>query len=126
MKMRVSVNVAEILRRRGLGDSDRARILLASEVARLSDPYVPMQSGALKNSSQIENGGRKLIYPGPYAHYQYEGEVMAGTAPKQYTGKSLTYQGAPMRGKQWDKRMMADRGGDLTRRFAKLIGGKPK
>ena len=126
MKVRVSVNAAEILRQRGLGDSDRARVLLASEVARFSDPYVPMQSGALKQSSQVENGGRKLIYPGPYAHYQYEGEVMAGAAPKQYTGRPLTYQGAPMRGKQWDRRMMADRGDDLTRRFAKLIGGKKK
>ena len=50
-----------------------------------------------------------IIYPGPYAHYQYVGEGMAGRAPKHYTGQPLTYHGGALRGKQWDKRMMADR-----------------
>ena len=51
--IRRSSDTADILRRRGLGDSNKARIMLASEVARKCGPYVPKQSGVLKNSSQI-------------------------------------------------------------------------
>lgn len=136
MKVKVNVDTADILRRRGLGDSNKARIMLASEVARKCGPYVPKQSGALKNSSQIADNGRKLIYPGPYAHYQYEGVLMVSENTgstyarkgerKRSTGKPLTYHGAAMRGKQWDKRMMADRKDDLTQWYARLIGGKAK
>ena len=126
MKVKVDISPAAILRSRGLGDSNRARVFLANEVARLSDPYVPMQQGTLKNTREIAGDGRTATYPQPYAHYQYTGEVMAGRAPKQYTGKALTYHGAPMRGPNWDKRMLADRKGDLTQSVARFTGGKPK
>ena len=62
-----------------------------------------------------------IIYPGPYAHYQYVGEVMAGRAPKHYTGQAINYHGAPMRGKQWDKRMMADKGKEVERNFENYL-----
>lgn len=126
MKVKTDIRPAVILRARGLGDSDRARVFLANEVARLSDPYVPMQQGILKNTKQIAGSGRTITYLGPYAHYQYVGEVMAGRAPKHYTGKPLTYHGAPMRGPEWDKRMMADRRDDLVQSVANYVGGKPK
>lgn len=126
MKVKTDIRPAAILRARGLGDSDRARVFLANEVARLSDPYVPMQQGILKNTKQIAGSGRTITYLGPYAHYQYVGEVMAGRAPKHYTGKPLTYHGSPMRGPEWDKRMMADRKDDLTQSVANHVGGKPK
>ena len=51
---------------------------------------------------------------------------MAGRAPKHYTGKPLTYHGAPMRGREWDKRMLADRRDDLVQSVAGYVGGKPK
>lgn len=126
MKVKTDIRPAAILRARGLGDSDRARVFLANEVARLSDPYMPMQQGILKNTKQIAGSGRTITYLGPYAHYQYVGEVMAGRAPKHYTGKPLTYHGAPMRGPEWDKRMMADRKDDLKQSVANYVGGKPK
>lgn len=126
MKVKTNISPASILRARGLGDSGRARVFLANEVARLSDPYVPMQQGTLKNTRQIAGDGRTITYSQPYAHYQYFGEVMAGRAPKHYTGKALTYHGAPMRGPDWDKRMMADRKDDLTQSVANYVGGKPK
>ena len=126
MKVKTNIQPAAILRARGLGDSDRARVYLANEVARFSDPYVPMQQGTLKNNRQIAGDGRTITYSQSYAHYQYTGEVMAGRAPKHYTGKSLQYHGAPMRGANWDKRMMADRKDDLTQSVAQYVGGKPK
>lgn len=124
--MKIDINPATILRARGLGDDNGARKHLASTVARLSDPYVPMDTGTLKNSKQIDSEGRTLTYPGPYAHYQYHGEVMAGRAPKQYTGRPIDYHGGPMRGPEWDKRMMADRGDEVTEELAKYVGGKKK
>ena len=123
MKVTVDINTAKIMRERGLGGDNRAQLYLASEVKRLSDPYVPMQSGVLKNTAVIAADGSSITYVQPYAHYQYYGEVMAGRAPKQYTGKKLTYSGAPMRGAQWDKRMMADKSKELVSNLEKFIGG---
>lgn len=120
--VKVDVDTAKIMRARGLGGDNRAQVYLASEVKRLSDPYVPMQQGLLKNMAVVASDGSTLTYTQPYAHYQYYGEVMAGRAPKQYTGAPLTYHGAPMRGKQWDKRMMADKGDELPKNLKAYIG----
>lgn len=113
VKVKVDIPTAKILKSRGLGSDTGARKFLASEVKRLSDPYVPMQQGALKNITTIAADGSQLVYTQPYAHYQYYGQVMGGRAPKHYTGDALSYHGAPMRGPNWDKRMLADKSGDL-------------
>lgn len=145
MSVKINVNSLAILNSRGLGSSTRARKHLASTVGRLCDPYVPMSAGSgahMKNQRQVvkaENSGAVvLIYDGPYAHYQYKGEVMgpnytngkgrfwSGKAPKYYTGRAIQYHGAPMRGKEWDKRMMADRGDEVIDDLAKFVGGKRK
>ena len=137
MKLSVEIdfNSAEILRQRGLGGDNRAQKYLASEVKRLSDPYVPMHSGTLKNTAVIAGNGSSLTYIQPYAHYQYTGKVMgpnyltedgewrSGRAPKHYTGAALEYSGGGMRGPQWDKRMMADKSEELVRNLKTFIGG---
>lgn len=122
MKVKVDINTAEILRARGMGGDNRGQVYLASEVKRLSDPYVPMQQGLLKNTAVVSADGKTITYGQPYAHYQYYGEVMAGRAPKQYTGEKLTYHGAPMRGPRWDKRMLADKSDELVRNIQTYIG----
>lgn len=121
--VKVDINTAKIMQARGLGGDNRARVYLASEVKRLSDPYVPMQQGFLKNQAVVSSDGSTLTYTQPYAHYQYKGEVMAGRAPKKYTGAKLTYNGGPMRGPQWDKRMMADKSEEIVKNLEKFIGG---
>ena len=123
--MKVSVKVdfdtKKILAARGLGSSNKVQKYLASEIVRLSDPYVPMQQGALKNQRQIASDGSQIVYTQPYAHYQYYGEVMAGRAPKQYTGKKLTYNGAPMRGARWTERMLADKSHEIEKNIENYI-----
>ena len=128
MKVNVTsnINAAQILRSRGLGTNNDTRLILASEIVRLSDPYVPMQQGTLKNTVQIAADGSEIVCNQPYAHYQYYGEVMAGRAPKHYTGRAIRYHGAPLRGKEWDKRMMIDRGREVAEAVAKRVGGKAK
>lgn len=119
--VKVNINTAKIMRKRGLGGDNGAQKFLASEVKRLCDPYVPMQHGILKANATIAADGSAVIYHQPYAHYQYYGQVMAGRAPKHYTGDKLNYHGAPMRGAQWDKRMMADKSGELTKSLEAYI-----
>ena len=115
MSVKIDISKAEILKNLGLGGNDKVRKYLASQVKRLCDPYVPMQQGLLKNTATIAGDGSYIVYSQPYAHYQYYGKVMAGRAPKQYTGDDLTYHGAPMRGPQWEKRMLADKKQDLVK-----------
>ena len=125
----VNITPSKILAKRGLGSDNKARKYLATSVAKYCDPYVPMSAGAgahLKSQKQIAPDGSKVTYPGPYAHYVYVGLAMVGRAPKSYSGRALNYHGAPMRGKEWDKRMLADRGGDLKRDFAAYVGGRAK
>ena len=115
VKVKIDIPTAKILKSRGLGSDTGARKYLASQVKRLCDPYVPMQQGTLKNNATVAGDGSNIVYTQPYAHYQYHGKVMAGRAPKHYTADDLTYHGAPMRGPQWDKRMLADKSQDLER-----------
>ena len=112
----VNIDAERILKKLGLGQSKEAQRFLAEDVERLCQPYVPMSAGSgahMVNAARVTDDS--IIYPGPYAHYQYVGEVMAGRAPKHYTGKAIEYHGAPMRGKEWDKRMMADKGDEVKR-----------
>lgn len=125
----VNIQPSKILAKRGLGQDNKARKYLATTFAKYCDPYVPMSAGAgahMKNAKEIASDGSSVTYPGPYAHYQYVGLAMIGTAPKSYSGRSLSYNGAPMRGSQWDKRMLADRGRDLLKDLAAYVGGRAK
>ena len=132
MKVKVDISPAKILASRGLGGDKAAQKYLASEVKRLCEPYVPFQQGTLARSAVIAADGSQLVYPGPYAHYQYEGKVYgpnytngeifwSGKAPKKPTGEKLTYSGGPMRGPQWDKRMLADKSREIERNLETFI-----
>lgn len=121
MKVKVNIDAKKILASRGLGSSDKVQKYLASEVKRLSDPYTPMQSKNLMNLAQIAADGSEIVYTQPYAHYQYYGEVMAGRAPKEYTGRKLTYNGAPNRGARWVERMLIDKRKDIEKSVETFI-----
>lgn len=129
MKVNVKVNIDcnKILQSRGLGKDGTAAKYLANLVARYSDKRVPFQDGYLKNHHPItvQNGAAILEYIADYAHYQYHGQVMAGRAPKHYTGKALTYNQAPTRGSKWDVRTMQADGKRIVADFAKFVGGGP-
>lgn len=123
------IDTGAILKAHGLGDSDKAIKKLGNTIARYADKRVPMQFGTLKNSKQIviSNGHNGyIVYAGPYAHYQHENKAMAGRAPKHYTGKALTYHGAPTRGAKWVDRTMQEDGKRILSDYAKTVGGKIK
>ena len=102
-----------------------AQMYVDSEVLRLSDPYVPFQSGMLKISGQLGTviGSGLVVYNAPHAKYQYYGLVMVGRAPKTLTDKPLTYHGAPKRGKLWFERMKADHKQQILAGARRKAGG---
>lgn len=117
-----------------LDNITQARVLIATQFERLCQPYVPMsaESGAhFATRSQVSQDGKTVTYPGPYAHYDYVGEVYGPNIPimhggipagffsppgrkKSPTGREMEFHGAPMRGKEWDKRMIKDFVSSLT------------
>lgn len=126
-KIRLEMDSAhKILSKRKLGKGGEAQKKLLTEIRRATDPYVPKDTGHLKNTSRIVPSKGQLIYPGPYARYQYYGKVMTGRAPKKVTNKKLKYAGAPMRGSHWATRAWAARGDAIVKAVAGMIGGKAK
>lgn len=68
------------------------------EVLRVTEPYVPMNTGLLRRSAQMASniGGGELDWSTPYAAVQYYG-----------TSDSRSY--SPLAGGHWGERMKADR-----------------
>jgi hypothetical protein len=48
-----------------------------------SKPFMPFLTGSLQQRSYVADGGRQVIFPGPYARYLYGGVVMVDSV----TGK---------------------------------------
>lgn len=108
--------VKKILSRRNLEERGRAQQFFTDEVARMSNPYVPFKSGALKDSQvTISNG--KIEYKAPYARRQY------------YSNSGNGKQGANkggIRGKRWTERMWADKSSEIVKSVAIFVGGKSR
>lgn len=94
-----------------------AELFLANEVARSCDPYIPMQTGTLKNTKQIIQtaSGTVLKYTQPYARRQY----YSGRAPG---GGNY----GPLRGRYWFERAKTDHRPEWLRSTAAYTGGTVK
>lgn len=107
VRINIQIDPAQkILLKRSLNKNGQAQRFFTHEVRRLSDPYVPMKTGTLKNTA-IESVD-KITYIQVYAKQQY-----------------YFNRGYGLRGKFWDKRMMADRGPEVVKAVADFTGGKP-
>lgn len=93
--------------KRHLNKNGQGQRFFTHEVRRHADPYVPFRQGVLKNTA-IEKV-TSIEYGQPYARKQY------------YENK-----GNGLRGKNWDKRMFADRGPEIVKAVANYCGGKAK
>lgn len=100
---------------------ERAQFAFSQKVAATVDPYVPFDTGMLKNSVQTASDfkGGMLVYNTPYARRQYylhpQGEGLHGDSR--------------LRGSYWGQRALADHKEELVR-FAKAaarneLGGDP-
>lgn len=93
---------------------DSAQKYVDSEVLRLSDPYVPMQTGMLRKSGILGTvvGSGTVQYVAPYAKRQY------------YRKRIIGSRTGPLRGPLWFERMKADHGKQIIAGAKKIGGGK--
>ena len=86
---------------RGMADkleNDRAFwTFAASEWHRLYAPYVPFESGTLRDSVTIEP--KTITHNAPYAHYQYTGDVYGPNYPITQNGVQVGFFSTPNRPK---------------------------
>lgn len=82
-----------ILKSRNLDTGGKAQQYVDSEVLRLSEPFIPRDTGALINSGIVNTqiGSGEVKYNTPYARRWYY--------------MPASFQGAPMRGNYWFERM---------------------
>lgn len=90
--------------------SEKMAHVVAIQVMKDTDKYVPFLTGSLARRARVE--GSKIIYGGPYARYQHEGKVMVGPlhGPKHATDKDLVYtkQHHQKAGARWFDRSKKD------------------
>lgn len=87
----------------GFGEKGKAELFLANNAFRRMEKYVPRDTGALATTAIVEPGA--VTYIQPYAHKQYT------------TNKG----GKGLRGKYWDKKMMANERQVLAREFENYV-----
>lgn len=97
--------IEKILLKRKLNKNGKAQRFFTSEIARLSDPYVPFRQGMLKNTVRV--GVDKITYVQPYSKKQW------------YENK-----GNGLRGKEWTIRMWNCRKSEIIGSVARYTGGK--
>lgn len=105
-RIRLEMDPADrILLKRKLNKNGEGQRFFTHQVRTLSDPYVPFLNGPLKNTAQELVD--RIEYIQPYARRQY-----------------YENNGTGLRGKEWDKRMWADRGEEIVDATAEYCGGK--
>ena len=62
---------------------EAAQWWLGEQVLQGCRALMPLLTGSLQQRSRVEDGGRRVVFPGPYARYLYMGRVMVDRA----TGK---------------------------------------
>lgn len=99
----------KLIAKRGIEVGGEVQKYIDSEVLRLTDPYVPFDSGKLKESGTIHTkiGSGNVVYKTPYARRQY-----------------FENKGKGLRGRQWFHRMKADHRDTILRGAAKKAGAK--
>lgn len=93
----------------------RAQKYVDSEVLRLCAPYIPLDSGTLKNSGTLHTriGTGEVVYQTLYARRWYY--------------EPANFHGRPLRGNRWFDRML-NRGGRMSifAGIARITGGTGK
>ena len=134
MAFKLNVNikmnpVSQIIKDHNLELDGKANRFLRDEVYRLYEPYVPSDIGELYREVTYPSN-HEIKHTSPYSHYHYKGILMLAKngscyvgfgKRKYYTKTKMTYQGAPKRGPNWDKRMKNDRGKEVCKDLERYI-----
>lgn len=147
-KINFSADEQERLSRLGLQKSGPAQKLLDKLVVDWNQQYVPFETGTLARSPYAATafGSGYVVYPGPYAHYLYYGEVYGPNIPiidsdsglihwispkgkkKHPTGKQLQYSTEmnALAGSHWFERMKADHLNDIVKEVEGFVRNQHK
>ena len=118
------------------GNMDTAQWWLGEQVLADCKPNMPFRAGNMTQNSKTEDNGRKVVFPGPYAHFLYVGLVMVDPdtgspwaqegAHKVYTDRRLQYttQFNPKATHHWFEEAKAQHGSYWVGRVKQIIGGK--
>ncbi|WP_300733628.1 minor capsid protein [Pseudomonas sp.] len=98
---RVKINLDPIAILNNHGYPDKARLFLANEIVKVSEPYTPERERYLIRSATIIEGGRAIEYNTPYAR-------------KLWYGDDFNFKGAPVRGSRWVERAIASNGNQIV------------
>lgn len=128
---RLNLNIGDLKNAHGLGPGGTVQMAIDNAVISYSMQYVPWETGSLAKSPYraSQPGSGQVVYPGPYARYQYYGQVYGPNIPvfdddsgvptrffsppgqkKHPTGRELQYNKDtnPLAGSFWFERMKAD------------------
>lgn len=140
-------DTAALLQRFNLEKGGGVQQVIDAKVIEFNEDYAPWDNGTLAKSAYgaTQIGSGKVIYPGPYAHYMYYGEVYGPNIPvfedgsgvptrffsppgrkKHPTGRALQYKTDvnPLAGSFWFERMKADRMQDIIQEAENAAGIK--
>lgn len=150
IKAHFQLHSKDLLLSRGLNKGGVVQQVIDKSVIDFSLPYCPWDTGTLAKSPYAVTtiGSGRVVYPGPYARYQYYGEVYGPNIPvfeddsgeptrffsppgqkKHPTGRSIDYsksraKNGPLAGSFWFERMKADRGKDIVKEATDVARGK--
>lgn len=79
----------QMIKKLGLNQRGAVQVAVAQEALRLCDPLVPFDTGVLKQSAHIADGGETIVWEQPYAKYQYYGMLMVD--PKYKKGAMFSH-----------------------------------
>ena len=144
----ITPQVNDLLRKFNLESGGKVQQVIDNLVISYCEMYTPWDTGSLAASPRSASviGSGEIIYPGPYAHYQYYGEVYGPNIPifddsssgeptgffsppgqrKNPTGRELQYDTStnPLAGPFWFERMKADHVDDLVEEARKVAIGR--
>lgn len=138
---------SDLLKKHNLEKGGLVQQTIDKSVIDWCQQYTPWQTGLLSTSaySATTIGSGRVIYPGPYAHYMYYGEIYGPNIPvfdddsgvptrfysppnqkKHPTGRMMEYSQDvnPLAGSFWFERMKADHKEDILREAKKVAGAK--
>ena len=148
--MFITPRVNKLLEKFNLESGGKVQQVIDKLIMDYDQDYCPWDTGLLAASpySVTVVGSGEVIYPGPYAHYQYYGEVYGPNiwnedqhiknAPSPYfsppgqkkhpTGRELQYDTSTnaLAGPYWFERMKADHVDDIVEEAQKAATGRKR
>ena len=81
--MRTVIKAKFVLRKFHMEAGGQMQEVIDEKVIEYSIPYCPFDTGTLAYSPYIASmiGSGRVVYPGPYAHYLYHGEIYGPNIP---------------------------------------------